>query len=436
MNSEVLSRRDVLKGVAHTAAVATFVPASALGGDGTPPPSERLCLGAIGVGAQGFPDMRSFARMQDVRVTALCDVNQRNIQRAREFLADRYGRDDVRIYSDFHELNARDDIDVVLIATPCHWHAIPALDAAAHGKHMYLEKPMTMSLCEDKMLRTAVKDHNLVFQFGTQQRSDLKFRWACELARNGRLGPLKRIEVAASYGRRSEVFAAQPVPDWLDWDRWVGPAPWAEFSPERLERGYHENIRDYSLGMIACWGIHHLDIAQWGNGTEHTGPVSVKGTGTFPDSGTCDAILDWDVTFEFDGAAPVLFSDSKRRPHGLRFVGEDTWVFVRRGVIEAEDRALLLDPQNKPGAMPIQLPVNRGEHTRDLIEAIKTGKPTVAGIDTALRSNTLCHLALAAVELGKTLRWDPVAENFGQAAEDNKRLQPRPHRGAYQLPKT
>jgi predicted dehydrogenase len=301
---------------------------------------------------------------------------------------------------------------------------------------MYLEKPMTMSVCEDKMLRAAVKDNDVVFQFGTQQRSELKFRWACELARNGRLGPLKRIEVAASYGRNSEVFAPQAVPDWLDWDRWVGPAPWAEFSPKRLERTYHENIRDYSLGMIACWGIHHLDIAQWGNGTEHTGPVSVKGTGTFPKSGTCDAILDWDVTFEFDGAAPISFTDSKRRPHGLRFVGEDTSVFVRRGVIEAEDRAFLLDPQNKPGAMPIKLPANREEHTRDLIEAIKSGKPTLAGIDTAVRSNTLCHLALAAVELGRTLRWDPVAEDFGKAAEDNKRLEPRPHRGAYQLPKT
>jgi len=430
-----MSRRNVLKGVAQTAAVAAFVPASALGRNGAPPPSERLCLGAIGVGAQGFPDLRSFARMKDVRVTALCDVNQRNLQRAREFLAGQYGRDDLRIDEDFHDLNARGDIDVVLIATPFHWHAIPALDAAAQGKHMYLEKPMTMSHREDQMLRAAVKKHNVVFQLGTQQRSDLKFRWACELARNGRLGPLKRIEVAASHGRTSEVFASQPVPDWLNWDRWVGPAPWAEFSPKRLERGYHEHIRDYSLGMIACWGIHHLDIAQWGNGTEHTGPILAKGTGTFPESGTCDAILDWDVTFEFDGAAPILFSDSQRRPHGLRFVGEDTWVFVRRGVIEAEDRALLLDPENKPGAMPIQLPVNLEEHTRDLIEAIKTGRPTVAGIDTALRSNTLCHLALAAVELGRPLHWDPAAEDFGDGEDDRERLEPRPQRGPYQLPK-
>jgi predicted dehydrogenase len=436
MKSKGLSRRDVLKSVVPTAALANIVPASVFGREGTPPPSERLSLGAIGVGAQGFPDMKSFARMKDVRVTALCDVNQRNIQRARKLLGDQYGADDVRIYSDFRELNARDDIDVVLIATPCHWHAIPALDAAAQGKHMYLEKPMTMSVREDKMLRAAVKKNNVVFQFGTQQRSDLKFRWACELARNGRLGPLKRIEVAASHGLQSEVFAPEPAPDWLDWDRWVGPAPWAEFSPKRLERGYHENIRDYSLGMIACWGIHHLDIAQWGNGTEHTGPVSIKGTGAFPDSGTCNAILDWDVTFEFDGAAPILFSDSERRPHGIRFVGEERSVLVRRGVIETENREFLLDPQNRPGTMPIQLPVNREEHTRDLIEAIRTGRSTVAGIDTALRSNTLCHLALAAVELGRTLRWDPVAENFAGGAEDNKRLEPRPQRGAYQLPKT
>ena len=169
--------------------------------------------------------MRSFARMQDVRVTALCDVNQRNIQQAREFLANQYGRDDVHLYKDFRELNARDDIDVVLIATPCHWHAIPALDAAAQGKHMYLEKPMTMSVCEDKMLRAAVKKNNVVFQFGTQQRSSQAFRLACELARNGRLGKLHTIVVGSVPGLTFPNQPTQPEPDpkVFDYDMWLGP---------------------------------------------------------------------------------------------------------------------------------------------------------------------------------------------------------------------
>jgi predicted dehydrogenase len=377
--------------------------------------------------------MQMFLHEDSVRVVAICDVNQRNLDRARGIIAKKYGRDQVRVYGDFRELNARKDIDAVLIALPVHWHTIPALDAVENGKHMYLEKPVALSLNEGKLLRAAVKKNQIVFQFGTQQRSDQKFRWACELARNGRLGKLKHIEVGVPGGIQTDVFPEEPAPDWVNWDQWVGPAPPAAFSHKKLQRHFHENITDYSLGMISCWGIHHLDIAQWGHGTEHTGPVAIEGSGVFPKSGTCDAILSWEVRFDYANAAPVLFANNKRYAQGVRFVGENGWVHVRRGSIKAENPSLLTDPKNKCGTMPITLPVSV-HHQRNLIEAIQSGKPTVAGIDSAVRGDTLCHLALAAVSLKRKLRWDPVAERYLDDDEANRSLAPRIPRAPWKLP--
>jgi predicted dehydrogenase len=431
-----LSRRQFLKTTVSAAGALgspLILPVSVLGRGGAVSPNERVTLGVIGLGAQGTPDMEMFLHEDNVRVVALCDVNQRHLDRARKIVAEKYGRDEVRLYRDFRELNAQNDIDAVLIALPVHWHTIPALNAAANRKHMYLEKPIALSLNEGKLLRAAVKKNKVVFQFGTQQRSDVNFRWASELALNGRLGKLKHIEVGVPGGIETDVFPTEPVPDWLDWDRWVGPAPMAPFNMKRLQREFHENITDYSLGMISCWGIHHLDIAQWGNGTEQTGPLTVEGTGVFPKSGTCNAILSWEVRYTYADAAEIRFATDKQYKHGIRFVGENGWVHVDRSAITAENRALLADPQNKCGAMPIKLPVSV-HHQRDLIEAIRTGRPTVAGVDSAVRSDTLCHLGLAAVTLGRKLRWDPGTETYVDDRDANKMLEPRGHRAPWRLP--
>ncbi len=212
------------------------------------------------------------------------------------------------------------------------------------------------------------------FQFGTQQRSDLKFRWACELALNGRLGKLKEIHVSVPGGKRGELLPDQPVPDYVDWDRWVGPAPQTGFNEKKLERDNHENINNFSLGMISCWGIHHLDIAQWGNGTDATGPSTIEGTGEFPTEGTFDTIERWKVRFEFAKAAPVTFVNDGTEgfKHGIRFVGETGWVHVDRGTITAHDEQFLRDPQNKYDTMPIALPISL-DHVRNFVDAVKSG---------------------------------------------------------------
>jgi predicted dehydrogenase len=293
-----MKRRRSLQAILATGIVPLIVPARLLRSQTAP--SNKITLGVIGVGAQGTGDMRAFLNHDDVRVIALSDVNTKNLDRAKGFIAERYGSADVKTYHDFRELNRDKSVDAVLMALPVHWHSIPATDAILNGKHIYHEKPMGMSFAESKHVREAVRKKGVVFQFGTQQRSDLKFRWACELALNGRLGKLKEIQVGVPGGKTMPAFPDEAVPDFVDWDRWVGPAPMTPFNSEKLKRDNHENITNFSLGMISCWGIHHLDIANWGNGTDTTGPVSVEGEGTYPSpGGGCDAVLSWKIRYEF-----------------------------------------------------------------------------------------------------------------------------------------
>ena len=429
------TRRAFVKSMLAASAVPWIVPAGVLGAAGQTPPSGKLTLGVIGVGSQGQGDMRDFLTNDGVRVTAICDVNKRNIDSARKHIADAYGSPDVKVTSDFRELNADRSIDAVLMALPVHWHSIPALDAILHGKHIYHEKPMGMSFEEARRVRAAVRKKGVVFQFGTQQRSDMKFRWACELALNGRLGKLKEIQVSAPGGKSGPAFAEQPVPGYVNWDRWVGPAPMTPFHEAKLQRDNHENITNFSLGMISCWGIHHLDIAQWGNGTDDTGPSTIEGEGVFPKEGGFDAILRWKVRFEYAHAAPMTFV-SEGTPgfeHGIRFIGDSACVHVKRGVIQASDERLLRDPQNKYDSMPIKLPVSN-RHTYNVVDAVKKGTRAICDIETAVRSDTLCQLALIAVRQGRQLRWDPKAEQFLGDDAANAMLHPRPFRGEWKLP--
>ena len=428
------SRRQFLKSILAASTAPLFVPAHVLGADGQTPPSGKITVGVLGVGAQGQPDMRNFLGQADARVTAICDVNRRNIEGARAHIATAYGRPDVKVFTDFRELNADRSIDAVLMVLPVHWHSVPALDAILNGKHIYHEKPMGLSFEEARRVRAAVRKKGVVFQFGTQQRSEWRFRLACELALNGRLGKLQEIQVSVPAGKSGPAFSAQPVPDYVDWNRWVGPAPLTTFHEAMLQRDNHENMTQFSLGMISCWGIHHLDIAQWGNGADATGPSTVEGTGEFPRAGGFDAIERWKVRFEYADAAPMVFvSDGTPGfSHGVRFVGSSGWVHVVRGDIKASDEKLLEDPENKVGTMPLKLAIS-GDHTRNFLDAIKNGGRAICDIEASVRSDTLCQLALIAVKQGRKLQWNPQSERFVNDDAANARLQPRPFRGEWKL---
>ena len=430
------SRRSFLRTVLAAGVAPCFIPGHVLGADGGIRPSSRVTLGVIGVGAQGHSDMRAFLSIPEIRVTALCDVNRQNLERAKAAVAEVQKNADVQVFQDFRELNASRSIDVVLMALPVHWHSLAALDAVRAGKHIYHEKPMGLSFEEARRVRAAVQEKGVIFQFGTQQRSDQKFRWACELALNGRLGRIREIQVSVPGGHPGPRYPEQPIPSHLDWNRWVGPAPTTSYHVDKLQRDNHENMTRFSLGMISCWGIHHLDIAQWGNDADATGPVSVEGEGEFPKEGDLDAIQRWKVRFEYGGErAPIVFvSDGTPGfEHGIRFVGESAWVHVKRGEIKASAETLLTDPQNQCGKMKTRLPVSV-DHARNFVESVVVKQRAISDIGTAVRGDTLCQLALIAVKTGRRLEWDAAAERFPKDAGANALLQPRPFRGEWQLP--
>ena len=428
----ITSRRSFIAQIIATGSAPWFVPAHVLRAQTAP--SNKITLGVIGCGAQGTNDMRAFLNHDDVRVVALCDVNKQRIDGAKGHIKTAYGSDEVKVYHDFRELNRDKSIDAVLMALPVHWHSIPATDTILNGKHIYHEKPMGMSFAEASHVRAAVRKKGVVFQFGTQQRSDMKFRWACELALNGRLGRVKEILVAVPGGKTMPDFPEQPVPGSVDWDRWVGPAPMTTFHADKLKRDNHENITNFSLGMISCWGIHHLDIAQWGNGTDDTGPISVEGAGEYPKGGGCDAVLSWKLRFEYAKAAPITFVNEGNEgiPHGIRFNGDAGWVHVKRGTITGDDK-VVRDPQNAPDSMPIKLPIST-EHTRNFIDAIKTGKRAICDIETSVRTDMLPQLAAMALKAKRKLAWDPTVERFTNDDAANALLAQRPFRGEWKLP--
>ncbi len=428
-----MKRRSFISQVLATGSAPWIIPAHVLRSETAP--SNKITLGVIGVGSQGTNDMRGFLNHDDVRVVAISDVNKRHSDGALGHIKQTYGSADAKLHPDFRDLNRDKSIDAVLMALPVHWHSIPAADAILNGKHIYHEKPMGMSFEEAKHVRAAVRKKGVVFQFGTQQRSDLKFRWGSELALNGRLGKLKEIQVGVEGGKQTELFPEQPVPDFLDWDRWVGPAPMSSYHDKKTERNFHENMTNFSLGMISCWGIHHLDIAQWGNGTDDTGPVSVEGTATYPNGGSCDAMLTWKVRMEYAKAAPITFctQNTEGVTHGVKFIGEDHWVHVVREKIWASDDSVLHDPHNAVGTMPITLPVSTS-HTRNFIDAIKNGKRAICDIETSVRSDMLPQLTAIALKAKRKVLWDPVAENFGADQDANALLAHRTFRGDWKLP--
>jgi predicted dehydrogenase len=429
--NRTINRRDFLRSAAGAAmAGAVFpqlIPASALGRAGRVPPSERIVMGCIGIGLQGFGDMSAFMSIPEVQMVAICDVKSTMRERAKKAVDAHYGNNDCATYNDFREIVAREDIDAFCIASLDSWHVLHALAAVRAGKDVYVEKPLGMSIGELKVLRAAVHRYGRVFQFGTQQRSSQEFRHACELAQNGRLGKLHTIKVGVHAGERErsglKIYPPESVPEWLDYEMWLGPAPWSPYTTERLIYPHWFHISDYSLGYVSGWGIHHIDIAQWGNGTELTGPVEVEGTALFPsDDALCDNPLNWDTRMKYENGVELIYTGDGGgftgvRP-GITFEGADGWVWVNRGAIEAEPKSLLKEIFG-PGE--IHLPVSNF-HQQNLIDNIRSRGKTISPIDVAVRSDTICQLASLSFHLRRKLKWDPKREEFAGDAEANRLL--------------
>ncbi len=433
------SRRQFLKNTAVAAGAVAFphvVPSSALGEAGRNAPSERIVMASIGLGIQGTGLMGAFLGQKDVQIVAVCDVSETQRQKAKNTVDRHYGNQDCATCNDFREVCRRPDIDAVCIATPDHWHVLISLEAARNGKDMYTEKALGLSVAWDQALREACHRYGAVFQWGTQQRSDKQFRFGCELARNGRLGKLHTIQVGVPYDFAVPNQPTQPVPPGLDYDMWLGPAPWAPYTYQRCrpwtkEESYSNwyHISDYCLGGIGgYWGVHHVDIGQWGHGTDNTGPVEIEGTAVFPKDGLADCATSWKVTHKYADGVTMVYMDEAQYKHGVTFQGTEGWVHITRQGIWAEPQSLLT---SVIGPDEVHLTESKG-HQRDFLDAVKTRGPTICPIDVAVRTDTICHLTDICTRLGRKLHWDPQKENFVNDPQASRMLW-RPMRSPWHL---
>jgi len=431
-----LTRRALLKGIGLAAGGALAAPyvitSTALGGEGRPSASERVTMGWIGVGGRGSALLRNFLGLSDAEVLAVCDVKRDRRDAARQRIETHYGKKGCDTYVDFRELCAREGIDAITVASTDHWHVRHALEAVRAGKDVYCEKPLGLSVEQGQVLRRAVRAYGRVFQFGTQERSSWTTRFAAGMVLSGRIGKVHKITVGSRYSRSSPNYPPMPVPDGLDYNLWLGPAPWAPYTQNRVSNSHWFHISDYSLGFLAGCGIHTVDMAQWGNGTSLTGPVSIEGTGEFPADGLCDCATGWDVTMEFAGGVEMRFTDGKKNKLGVLFEGEDGWVFVKErhlgGTFDAHPKSLLRDPIRPD---EVQLPISN-HHQQNFLDCVKSRRDTVAPIEVAVRSDTLCQLTNIATRLGRKLRWDPEREIFPDDPGANRWLT-RPMRSPWTL---
>jgi predicted dehydrogenase len=447
-----MDRRQFLKSACGAALGAVsfphIVPASVLGANGAVAPSEKIAMGFIGVGSMGGGHLRSFLGYDDVRVVAVCDLREIFRQRALERVQKRYGGKGCDIHRDFRELLARDDIDAVTVVVPDHWHALIGIEAAKNRKDMYYEKPLAMSIADGKAVREAVKRYGVIFQFGTQQRSDEKFRFACELVRNERIGKLHTIMVGSHPSITCPNQPTQPPPDKneFDYDTWLGPAPWAPYTYERCAsramgtEGMWTHIYDYSLGGLGgAWGIHPVDIAQWGNGTDDTGPLEIQGSGTIPADGLNDTPIAWEVEHLYANGVKMIHMNTKtalkraepfklRNGLGILFQGTEGWVLVGREFLTTEPKSLLTTTIG-----PNEIRLHRStNHRRNFIECVKSRQQPICPVEQAVRSDTICHLDDIAIRLGRKLQWNPKAEKFLNDETAN-RLLTRPMRSPWHL---
>jgi len=435
-------RRSFLKksvtGTLGLLGLPTVVSAHVLGLNGKVPPSDKINLASIGVGGMGTGHVRSFIGYDDVHYVGVCDVRKEHRDRAKNIIDEKYGNSDCVTYRDFRELLARKDIDAVVIATPEHWHTLIGLEAARQHKDMYYEKPLSLFFRECQAMRNAVNRYKVVFQHGTQQRSDERFRFAVELVRNGRIGDLKKIVIGSASYQPVPPQPEQPVPEGLDYDFWLGPAPRKPYTELRCTRNF-TLISDYSLGCLSgAWGIHHVDIAQWTMDADRTGPIEVIGTGIIPEDGLYDTYWEFDVEHTYPNGVKLFHMDfrtaQKKEPlythqaMGMLFVGTEGWIQVRRGYIDAEPKNLL---RTVIGPDEIQLP-RSNDHRRNFLNAVKTRREALCPIETAVRSDSVCHQADIAIRLGRKLFWDPDKEIFKNDPDANKYLT-RPMRSPWHI---
>ncbi|MDI6449838.1 Gfo/Idh/MocA family protein [Anaerobaca lacustris] len=416
-----IGRRAFLKQTAFavsSAAIPYFVPSSVLGKAGAVAASERITVGFIGTGDHGINmNLKSFLAQPDAQAVAVCDVDPVNLHKARDLVNARYGNADCMTTQDWREIVARPDIDAVMISTPDHWHVPMSIAAARAGKDVQCEKP-TLTIEEGRRLVEVMERYGRVFQWSTEDRAVDVYHRMCELVRNGRIGKVHTIKVELPVGPDTPGNPEpMPVPEGFDYDMWLGPAPWAPYTKDRC----HWNFRwifDYSGGMLTDWGAHLLDGAQWGNDTEHTGPVEVEGRGVFCKGGLYDTAREYHLEYTYADGVKLLVDSGTP---SLRFEGTDGWVGNRgwRGKLEASRPAIL---NSVIGPDEIHLyTCPQGEH-RNFLDCVKSRQACYFPPEIGQRCFTIAHIGNIAMLLGRKLHWNPQEERFVNDDEANRML--------------
>ena len=417
-----IGRRKFIKAVSIAAVGAPYiVPSSVFGANA---PGNRFTMGCIGTGSMGTGNMKIFLERDDVQIIAVCDVDKSRRLAAKKIVEDKYSEKGLAIsykgcddYNDFRELIARDDIDLVSIATPDHWHAIPAIAAANAKKDIYAEKPLALTIKQGRAMCDAVHRNKVVWQTGSWQRSVRNFHSACEIVRNEKIGKLHTIYVGIPTGSPIELQKEMPVPEGFDYNFWLGPAPWAPYTEKRC----HWNFRwilDYSGGQLTDWAAHHCDIAQWGMGTEYTGPVEIEGHGDYPREGLWNAATSYKFECKYTNGVTMYVANNEQIPMGTKFVGTEGWVFVKRGEIDAEPKSLL---SSVIGPDEIRL-YKSNNHYGNFLDCVRSREPTITPIEVAHRSITIAHLGNIAMRLERKIRWDPEQEQIIGDSEAERML--------------
>jgi predicted dehydrogenase len=382
---------------------------------------EGLGVGLIGCGGQGSGDAQNAARL-GAKIVAVCDVDEAHLAGAKKKWPEAEG------FADFRKLLEQKNVDAVICGTPDHWHTLVSMAAMRAGKDVYCEKPLTLTIDEGKHLVRVQRETKRLLQTGTQQRSTVGFRLACELVQNNRIGTLKNIEVYVPAGRREGPFKQSEVPPGFNYEMWLGQTPKVEYVKERT----HLTFRywwEYAAGTITDWGAHHNDIALWATGYERSGPVSVEGKATvemIPGGFTTPS--EYEILYTYENGVTHRCRtttadawngqviDPKGQRHGVKFEGSDGWIWVTRGTITASDRELL---KYKFGENDKRLYFSN-DHMGNFLECVKSRKAPICDVEIGHRSATMCHLGAIAVRLGRKLQWNPKEESFVGDEEANR----------------
>lgn len=423
------SRRRFLRRTAAAAlAFPAIIPARVLGANA---PSKQITVGFIGTGNHGTDrNLKTFLQQPDARAVAVCDVFRSRMEKAKQLVDAKYGDKSCAMHGDFREIVARKDVDAVMISTPDHWHALISAMALRAGKDVICEKP-TLTIAEGRFLADLVKKTGRIFQTSTEDRSYPVYHQLAEAVRNGRIGRLERIEVKLPTGTRFVNETEAPVPAGLDYEMWLGPAPFAPYTPNRTAWMHWRHIFDYSGGIITDWGLHLLDTAQWANDSERSGPVEVQGRGTVFEGSMFNTYITYDLEYRYASGVKLHVQHGGT---GIHFHGSDGWVGSPswNQPAEASKPELL-----QPGAGRVRLFTCPGGEHRNFLDCVKSRQDPYFPAEIGHRCATICHLGNIALQTGRKLRWDPEKEEFPGDAEANaSRFRSRPMRAPWSLEKS